>query len=66
MMFAQRHGERIATELGLGSTAIEFDFDGVKAGFGLEADTDSLTYRELQARRELIQKRMRSHVEERR
>jgi ubiquinone biosynthesis protein len=63
MMFAQRHGQRIATELGLASTDIRFDFDGVKAGFGLESDVDSLTYRELQARRELIQKRMRSHVE---
>lgn len=66
MMFAQRHGQRIATELGLASTEISFDFDGVKAGFGLEADVDSLTYRELQARRELIQKRMRHHVEQRR
>lgn len=66
MMFAQRHGERIAGELGLGTTAIEFDFDGVKAGFGLESDVDSLTYRELQDRRALIQKRMRSHVEQHR
>ncbi len=66
MMFAQRHGQRIATELGLASTEIDFDFDGVKAGFGLDGDVDSLTYRELQARRELIQKRMRSHVEQRR
>jgi ubiquinone biosynthesis protein len=34
----------------------------VKAGFGVDTSTDSLTYRELQARRELIQKRMRDHV----
>jgi ubiquinone biosynthesis protein len=60
MLFAQRHGQRIATELGLGATEIAFDFDGVKAGFGLDAGVDSLTYRELQARRELIQKRMRT------
>ena len=33
--------------------------DGVKAGFGLDASTEQLTYRELQARRALIQKRMR-------
>jgi len=64
MMFAQRHGQRIATELGLASAEIEFDFDGVKAGFGLESDVDSLTYRELQERRELIQKRMRAHAEQ--
>jgi ubiquinone biosynthesis protein len=36
--------------------------DGVKAGFGVDTATDSLTYRELQARRDLIQKRMRDHV----
>ena len=64
MLFAQRHGEQIATELGLGVTNIEFDFDGVKAGFGLDADVAGLTYRELQERRALIQKRMRSHVEQ--
>ncbi len=63
MLFAQRHGERIATDLGMEAAKVEFDFDGVKAGFGLDADVDSLTYRQLQERRQLIQKRMRSHVE---
>ena len=41
----------------------EFDFDGVRASMGLDASVNSLTYRELQARRELIQRRMRDHVE---
>ena len=59
MMFAQRHGERISKELGIDATRVEFDFDGVKAGFGLESDVDSLTYRELQERRQIIQQRMR-------
>ena len=63
MLFAQRHGERIANDLGMEAARVEFDFDGVKAGFGLDADVDSLTYRELQERRQLIQKRMRSHVQ---
>jgi ubiquinone biosynthesis protein len=62
MYFAQRHGERLATELGIDATRVEFDFDSVKAGFGLEAQVDSLTYRQLQERRDLIQKRMRSHI----
>ena len=35
----------------------------MKASIGLDADRRPLTYRELQARRELIQKRMRDHVE---
>jgi len=64
MLFAQRHGERIATDLGMEAARVEFDFDGVKAGFGLDASVDSLTYRELQERRQLIQKRMRHHVEQ--
>ena len=60
MYFATRHGERLATELGIEAGTVEFDFDGVKAGFGVDNDVNSLTYRELQERRELIQKRMRS------
>ena len=62
MMFAERHGERLGRELGIDHTAVELNMDGVKAGFGVDTSTDSLTYRELQARRELIQKRMRDHV----
>lgn len=62
MLFAERHGERLGRELGIDPTAVELDLDGVKAGFGLDADTDRLTYRDLQRRRELIQKRMRDHV----
>ena len=62
MMFAERHGERLSRELGIDHTSIEMNMDGVKAGFGVDATTESLTYRELQARRELIQKRMRDHV----
>ncbi len=59
MMFAERHGERLGRELGIDHMAVELNMDGVKAGFGVSATTDSLTYRELQARRELISKRMR-------
>jgi ubiquinone biosynthesis protein len=62
LMFAERHGERLGRELGIDHTAVEMNMDGVKASFGVETSTDSLTYRELQARRELIQKRMRDHV----
>ncbi len=62
LMFAERHGERIGRELGIDHTSVEIDMDGVKAGFGVDSDTERLTYRELQARRDLIQKRMRDHV----
>jgi ubiquinone biosynthesis protein len=62
MMFAERHGERLGRELGIDHTSVELSMDGVKAGLGIDNDIDSLTYRELQARRDLIQKRMRDHV----
>jgi len=62
LLFAERHGERIGRELGIDHTAVEIDMEGVKAGLGVDSSTESLTYRELQARRDLIQKRMRDHV----
>ncbi|MFM9085410.1 MAG: ABC1 kinase family protein [Acidimicrobiia bacterium] len=62
MLFAQRHGERLGRELGIDHTAVEINLDSVKAGFGVEADVDRLTYRELRERRVLIQRRMRSRV----
>jgi ubiquinone biosynthesis protein len=63
MIFAEKHGDRLAKELGVAPDSVEFDPDGVRASLGLTADVDRITYRELQARRELIQKRMRDHVE---
>ena len=63
MMFASRHGERLMTEIGIDAANMQVNLDSVKAGFGVDLSTDRLTYRELQERRELIQKRMRSHVE---
>lgn len=63
MLFAQKHGERLGRELGVDPDAVEFDFDGVRASIGLDSSVNSLTYRELQQRRELIQKRMREHAE---
>jgi ubiquinone biosynthesis protein len=63
MLFAQKHGERLGRELGVDPEAVEFDMDGVRASMGLDASVNRLTYRELQQRRELIQRRMRDHVE---
>lgn len=63
MLFAQKHGERLGRELGVDPTTVEFDMDGVKATMGLDADVTQLSYSELRRRRELIQKRMREHVE---
>jgi ubiquinone biosynthesis protein len=62
MVFAERHGERLGRELGVAADAWSVNLDSVKAGFGLEPTAETLTYKDLQARRELIQKRMRDHV----
>jgi len=59
MHFATAHGERLAGELGLDPGAYELDLAGVRASFGYEDDTaGAVTYRDLQARRELIRDRL--------
>ena len=55
--FAQTHGEQIAEEVGMPLDAYEIDLAGVKGSFGVDAETERLTYRELQERRELIRNR---------
>jgi ubiquinone biosynthesis protein len=60
VLFAQRHGAQLGRELGIGSVdRLQVDLGGVKAGFGLDPGVERLTHRELQARRALIQQRMR-------
>ncbi len=56
--FAMTHGERIADEVGMDPSKWDFDMDGVKDAFGVDRGVDTLTYRDLQDRRELIQKRL--------
>ena len=62
MMFMQRHGLRLAQELGVNPDEIEIDMGSLKAGLGVDESVNSLTYRELQQRRDLINKRMRDHI----
>jgi ubiquinone biosynthesis protein len=58
--FAQRHGERLATETGTPLDR-EINLDGFKASFGLDADVNTLTYAELQERRRVIRERFEEH-----
>ena len=62
MLFAERHGERLGRELGIDHLSVALNLDSLKAGLGVDTSIDTLTYRDLQARRNLIQKRMRDHV----
>lgn len=59
MHFATAHGERLAGELGLDPDSYNLDLSGVRASFGYEEGTEgAVTYRDLQARREIIRSRL--------
>lgn len=59
--FTERYGARIAADIGIDPRDHDVDMDAVRAGLGVPAEVDTLTYRDLQARRELIRKRMEDH-----
>ncbi len=62
MHFHERHGERIAREMGMEPDAEPvIDLNGIRASFGVTEPVDSLTYRELQERRDLIRRRLEQH-----
>lgn len=60
MYFAEQHGDRIAADIGIDPRTYELDMAGVRAGFGVDDSTETLTYRELQERREVIRARFRN------
>ncbi|MEI6298809.1 MAG: AarF/UbiB family protein [Actinomycetota bacterium] len=62
MTFMQRHGARLSEELGVDMNTVEIDMGSLKAGLGVDESTESMTYLQLQERRNLIQKRMRDHI----
>jgi ubiquinone biosynthesis protein len=56
--FAQTHGERIAADVGIDPRQHQVDLSSFRASVGVDESTDRLTYRDLQARREIIRSRM--------
>jgi ubiquinone biosynthesis protein len=56
--FATTHGERIASEVGMDPTTYRLDMEGVKSSFGVDPTIETLTYRDVQERRDLIRKRL--------
>lgn len=58
--FATHHGERIMADIGIDPRQVEVNLDGFKATVGVTSETPSMTYRELQERRQVIQRRMES------
>jgi ubiquinone biosynthesis protein len=66
MYFTQRYGERIAAEVGVDPRERALDLDGMRAQLGVSSEVERMSYRDLQARRELIRKRMEDHRRHRR
>ncbi len=56
--FTRNHGERIARDIGQQLATAPTDLAGYRAALGLVEGEDSLTFRELQERRELIRRRL--------
>lgn len=61
MYFTQRYGEKIAIEVGVDPREREIDLDSFRAQLGVTSEVNSMSYREMQDRRELIRKRMEDH-----
>ncbi len=59
--FAVTHGDRIARDVGIDPRRQQIDLDGMRASFGLTPEVQTLTYRDLQERRETIRRRMEDH-----
>ena len=56
--FATRHGDAIASQVGIDPRTVDLDLTGVKASFGLDASTETLTHRDLQARRAVLRENL--------
>ena len=64
--FTEHHGDQIAREVGVELLDTPIDLDGYRAAMGFTEETDSITFRDLQERRELIAKRLEAHQHPRR
>ena len=62
MMFAERHGERLGSELGHRPDSVEMNMDGVKAGFGVDTVDGVAHLPRPPGPARLIQKRMRDRA----
>ena len=56
--FSERHGERIALEVGIEVPPEAIDLDGYRSAMGFTQDDEAITFRDLQERRELIRSRL--------
>ncbi|MBW3557818.1 MAG: AarF/ABC1/UbiB kinase family protein, partial [Actinobacteria bacterium] len=59
--FATRHGDRIASDVGIDPRTQQVDLDGLRASLGIADDRPAITMRELEERRRIIRERMYGH-----
>jgi len=53
--FVEHHSEKILADVGLDPRNAPIDVDGFRRGLGLQDDVETITHRELQERRKLVQ-----------
>lgn len=58
---ATHHGQHIAGEIGIDPRSMDVDLDGMRASMGLGPEVKTLTFRDLQQRRDTILRRMGEH-----
>jgi ubiquinone biosynthesis protein len=63
--FTERHGERIARDIGVELLESPVDLDGYRAAMGFTEENESITFRDLQERRELIRRRLEHRADSR-
>ncbi len=56
--FAEHHAQRIAADVGVDVASTPVNLDGLRASIGLSADTEAITYREIQQRRQVIREKL--------
>jgi ubiquinone biosynthesis protein len=62
--FATNHAQRLAADVGIAPGSVDVDLTSFKDSLGVDRSTESITYNDLQARRQLITRRMREHNEQ--
>ncbi len=63
--FTERHGDQIARDVGTEALTTPLDLDGYRAALGFADDAESITFHDLQERRELIRRRLAGPAEQR-
>jgi ubiquinone biosynthesis protein len=56
--FVEHHSAQILRDVGLDPGNVSVDLDGVRRGLGLHDDVESITHRELQARRDAVREKL--------